>query len=673
MSAGLSRLASALGYAGRGWLVFPLAWPTATGCSCGDSHCNSPAKHPHGKLAPHGLKDATTCEDTIRAWWTAAPAANIGIACEASGLVVLDVDPRHGGDRSLEQLQAITGPLDTAVVNTGGGGRHFIFQANGTRITSRALDTDLYPGLDVKACGGYVVGGGSDHISGGRYTWGGSSAPRPIPATLLQVLPKRGAERPVPADGAVVKKTGAQISDGARNVALTRLAGRLRHAGLEPGELAAALQAANVGRCDPPLPEREVETVARSIGRYEAGGAAPGTDRSVELIDDVNLLTRPALPEQIPGWLNLSTLLVIYGPSGVGKTLLAILMALCQTTGRDWLGIPVQARGPAVLVAGEGVGGLPARVRAAKTALDLPLETPAGLHVYPEAVNLMDAVSVAQFIATVKPIEPTLIMLDTFARCLIGGDENSAGDVGRAITACDLIRRETGATVAPIHHTGKNGDTERGSSALRGAADTMLKLTDIGGDLRLESDKQKDLSPADPLTLRIVTVPETGSVTLRLAREVLVSGLSDQQRRALHGLAAAFGAGDSANMAEWAKACTVPERTLYLVRQQLRNLGFVTEARKRWTATPAGRRIRGSAMTCNATCNEGCNGLSSRLQEKHPGKPDLQPGCNATCNDSAMLRPLYREGRVAGLQLQWTAKIIDGLTATPESVLRVSL
>ena len=91
-------------------------------------------------------------------------------------------------------------------------------------------------------------------------------------------------------------------------------------------------------------------------------------------------------------------------------------------------------------------------------------------------------------------------------------------------------------------------------------------------------------------------MPHTGSVTLRLAREVLVSGLSDQQRRALHGLAAAFGAGDSANMAEWAKACTAPERTLYLVRQQLRDLGFVTEARKRWTATPAGRRI---SWVCN--------------------------------------------------------------------------
>lgn len=589
-----TRLDTALGYAQRGWSVFPVAWPTEAGCSCGDAACSSPAKHPHGKLAPHGLKDATTDAATIRQWWTVAPKANIGIATESSRLLVLDVDPRHGGDESFVHLEAITGTIETAVVQTGGGGRHFYFEANGTPILSRPLDGASYPGLDVKACGGYVVAAGSDHVSGRRYTWGESSAPKPIPDALLYLLPKKDSER-VEIRSALDlpdRATGA-IPEGARNDTLTRLAGKLRHAGLDPEEMDGALQAVNVRRCDPPLPDREVTNIARSVGRYEADGANPVSDRHVELIDDVNLLTRPALPVQIPGWLYLSTLLVIYGPSGVGKTLLAILMGLCQATGRDWLGVPVQAHGPAVLVAGEGVGGLPARVRAAKTALDLPLNAPAGLFIYPEALNLMDVASVSQFITTVQPIRPTLIELDTFARCLIGGDENSAGDVGRAIAACDLIRRETGATVCPIHHTGKNGDTERGSSALRGAADTMLKLTNSGGELRLEADKQKDMLPADPLTLRVVPVADSGSVTLRLAREVLTTGLSDQQRRALHGLAASFSDGNPATMAEWAEASTVPKRTLYVVRQQLRDLGLVTAQRKQWTATPSGRRMAG--------------------------------------------------------------------------------
>jgi hypothetical protein len=328
-----------------------------------------------------------------------------------------------------------------------------------------------------------------------------------------------------------------------------------------------------------------VSNIAASIGKYATDAtAANDTARQITLIDDVNLLTRPALPVQVLGWLNLSTLLVIYGPSGVGKTLLAILMGLCQATGRDWLGVPVQAHGPAVLVAGEGVGGLPARVRAAKMALDLPLDTPAGLHVYPEALNLMDVVSVSQFLTLVQPIKPTLILCDTFARCLIGGDENSAGDVGRAIAACDLIRRETGATVGLIHHMGKSGEAERGSSALRGAADTMLKLTDTGGDLRLEADKQKDMVPADPLTLRVVPMANSGSVTLRLAREVLSAGeLSDQQKRALHALREGFGP-EGATIREWESVSRVPPATLYPAARKLLARGLVRQDKKRWIA-----------------------------------------------------------------------------------------
>ena len=589
-----SRLATALAYGRRGFYVFPVCFPVYGHCSCGDASCPSPAKHPLGALAPHGVKDATTDPDTIEAWWKAEPQANIAIACEPSRLVVLDVDPRHGGDRSLEQLEAVTGPLETARVETGGGGQHFYFEANGTPILSKPLNTERFPGLDVKACGGYIVAAGSEHASGRRYVWGLSSVPKPIPAALLYLLPKKDSPRAdVRTTSDRPDRATGPILEGARNDSLTRWAGKLRHVGLDAEEMDVALQALNLRRCDPPLPEREVRAIAASIGRYQAG-ATTGSEapRQAELIDDVSLLSRPALPEQIPGWLSLSTLLVIYGPSGVGKTLLAILMALCQSAGRDWFGVPVEAHGPAVLVAGEGVGGLPARVRAAKTALDLPLETPAGLYVYPEALNLLDVVSVAHFIRLVQPAAPTLILHDTFARCMVGGDENSAGDVGRAIAACDLIRRETGATVSLIHHTGKNGDAERGSSALRGAADTMLKLTDSGGELRLEADKQKDMVPADPLTLRIVPVPDTGSVTLRLAREVLVSGLSDQQRRALHGLAAGF-RDEAASMTEWEAATTVPRRTLFAVRQQLRDLGFVTATGKRWVATPAGRRVVG--------------------------------------------------------------------------------
>jgi hypothetical protein len=136
----------------------------------------------------------------ITAWWTAEPHANPAIACEPSHVVVLDVDPRHGGDASLARLETDIGaPLETAHVRTGSGGDHFIFEANGTPIKSGKLDG--YPGIDIKAKGGYVVAVGALHASGQRYAWADTQEPQPIPAALLALLtrePAREPRRPAP-------------------------------------------------------------------------------------------------------------------------------------------------------------------------------------------------------------------------------------------------------------------------------------------------------------------------------------------------------------------------------------------------------------------------------------------------------------------------------------------
>jgi len=97
-----SCLTAALDYARRGWPLIPLHAATADGCSCARDECSSVGKHPRTE---HGLKDATTDEGVIGRWWDKWPEANVGIVTGAvSGLVVLDVDPRHGGDESLRVL-----------------------------------------------------------------------------------------------------------------------------------------------------------------------------------------------------------------------------------------------------------------------------------------------------------------------------------------------------------------------------------------------------------------------------------------------------------------------------------------------------------------------------------------------------------------------------------------
>ncbi len=145
------RLLAALGYAKRGWVVLP---------------CRPRDKRPATK---HGFKDGTTEKGVLVQAWVSNPEANIGIATgRVSGIVVLDVDPRNGGDESLAELERVHGSLpETATVATGGGGRHFYFMAPEGAVPSG----DLAPGVEVKGDGRYVIAPPSVHPSGEQYRW----------------------------------------------------------------------------------------------------------------------------------------------------------------------------------------------------------------------------------------------------------------------------------------------------------------------------------------------------------------------------------------------------------------------------------------------------------------------------------------------------------------------
>ncbi len=164
----VTNLDAALIYARRGWPVLPIYEPGQNGqCSCGNPACPSPAKHPRTK---HGVTEATTNESRIRSWWMRWPDANIAISTGAvGGMIVLDIDPAHGGDRSLEELEIKHGKIPlTLECLTGGGGRHFYFIHPGTIVKNKI---GIAPGIDVRGDGGYVVAPPSVHISGGVYRW----------------------------------------------------------------------------------------------------------------------------------------------------------------------------------------------------------------------------------------------------------------------------------------------------------------------------------------------------------------------------------------------------------------------------------------------------------------------------------------------------------------------
>lgn len=228
-----------------------------------------------------------------------------------------------------------------------------------------------------------------------------------------------------------------------------------------------------------------------------------------------------------PTWLvkrllRVSELAVVYGPPGCGKTFFVIDLLLWIASGFAWVGRKVVA-GPVIYLAGEGSIGLAARCQA--WALEHPVEFEAAkmnVRILPHAVEFMEEAEFTSLIEALKLEEPKpiAVAIDTLARHLIGGDENDAGDMGIFVERCDRIRQVTGAAVIVVHHTGKDNKNERGSSALRGAADVMLVVTKEALDVTVEGSKCKDgeLLPATHFTMfvRHLGVDEDGDAITSL-------------------------------------------------------------------------------------------------------------------------------------------------------------
>lgn len=275
-----TQLDHALAYTRLGMAVLPLHWPVRSGgrlgCSCDRPDCSSPAKHPYGSLVAKGLRDATKDLDVIDEWFGRGR-LNIGIVTGAiSGIIALDVDPRHDGDETLTGLERDHGPLPgTWRFLTGGGGEHILFRHPGKTIPNSA--GRIGPGIDVRGDGGYIVAPPSQHISGRPYAISVDHHPDEIgladpPAWLLQRLRPQPKNPKSPAKSAQEWRSvvADQVAEGERNRTLASLAGHLLRNRIDPWVAAGLLRAWNHTRCSPPLADVEVMSTVRSIARREA-------------------------------------------------------------------------------------------------------------------------------------------------------------------------------------------------------------------------------------------------------------------------------------------------------------------------------------------------------------------------------------------------------------------
>ncbi len=271
---------AALACAKRGFRVFPVNSIRDGKCSCqqwrdqnGAGLCDAPGKHPRDK----GWQQQATCdpEKINKLWQQRFSGANIGIACgQDSGIFVLDVDPRHGGDKSLAELLDEHGPMPfTLQVITGSEGMHFYFAWPGLQIANKV---SLLPGVDIRGGGGLVVAPPSIHISGRRYEWlGDISDPEdtpiaPAPGWLIQLIADHGGTGDKPRF-----ELPTVIRVGERNDMLYRYACALRGtgSGLEFNEILLAVKTLNSERCENPLSDDELRALVESACKHPKGNS----------------------------------------------------------------------------------------------------------------------------------------------------------------------------------------------------------------------------------------------------------------------------------------------------------------------------------------------------------------------------------------------------------------
>lgn len=226
-------------------------------------------KLPLIKTGRDHLEAATIDPKQVEQWIRRWPDMDLGIVTGAgSGIVVVDIDGPKGA-AALAKLEQKHGPLPETPTVLTSRGRHLYLRHPGGRI--KTTSSVVAPGIDIRGDGGLVAAPPSIHKSGFVYQWDclfDLSIPfAPMPGWLVELT----REKPLPQTVNRTAPGGETIPEGSRNSMLTSLAGSLRRTGLGGEDLVAALMAINIERCDPPLEESEVRTIAGSIGAKPAG------------------------------------------------------------------------------------------------------------------------------------------------------------------------------------------------------------------------------------------------------------------------------------------------------------------------------------------------------------------------------------------------------------------
>lgn len=501
-------------------------------------------KYPRDK----GWQDAATDDPLIAA--EIPVGSNIGVA--TSGLFVVDIDAGKGGLESLDKLRSMGEIPHTFTVRSARGGLHLYFRSpTGEKFRTRnyrqirgdkgevvrtVYALEGFRGVDTRAEGGLAVGPGS-YFAGLPYSVEIDAPIADLPEWLAtmarqsapRVVASAGAAGPMDQPGdvhraiAYVMTAAPSIEGNGGDSHLITVANRVMDFGISPDKCAEILDEHWDYRCLPPWGIEAIIYKCRSaaasrqdpIGRDNWDHAfaemepiapppksAPAlpTGGLLEFPDSIHVPDIVADQDRdiVKHLLSPGELSVLYGPSGGGKSFVAVHLAFAIALGLVWAGR--KTRQVAVLYcAEEGLRGLRKRIAAATAVYGATgrhlarLRVPAFLARGEEGDQ-----SVALIIKAVADLRAAsgatdvVVIFDTLARAMAGEDENSVEAMMFVVRQrIGAVQRRTGAHCMAVHHTGKSGAI-RGSTALYAAADCVLKLTDENGKRSVFAEKVKD-------------------------------------------------------------------------------------------------------------------------------------------------------------------------------------
>ncbi len=431
-------------YLERGWAVIPVR-----GCQAHDA---DQAKRPSiDQWKPYQERPPSIEE--LRQWdW---PGVAIVCGSVSGGLVVLDVDGEDGeasmAGRHLPHTVSAHSPH----------GRHYYFAwaapepCPGPRV-------GLLDGVDIRAKGSYIVAPPTRVPGAKQYVWAECSSPdeaelAPVPRWLAELL----LANPKPHVSGQTASS-ATIERGARNSTMASLAGTMRVRGFGEDAILAALIEENKSRCTPPLPEKELRTIARSIGRYavETAATEPSAlghttaSRMMEFIGAQEWLWEK--------WLPIGHMTLMAGLAGVGKSVLALHLEISVASGDCWpdhTQVPGEP-GHVIHMEAEGFhGGYAERLRNWGVARDVsdrliwPGED--GL----STICLNDPRHLQWAEQMVDDYQAKLMVVDSL-RQAVRDDENDSSIAQTLKPLVDLCRHKRCALLV-LHHIGKSYREDR--------------------------------------------------------------------------------------------------------------------------------------------------------------------------------------------------------------------